>query len=87
LNYGVSLSQKRLPIPTEERIPAANEERRGIAGKSNGGLLVGAAMTQRPDLFEAVICGYPLLDMVRFQRFLVAPFWVPEYGTAENPDH
>ena len=43
-------------------------------------------MTQRPDLFEAVICSYPLLDMIRFQRFLVAPFWISEYGTAEDPD-
>ena len=57
-----------------------------IEGRSNGGLLMGAAMTQRPDLYRAIICGYPLLDMLRYQKFLVARFWVPEYGTAENAE-
>ena len=57
-----------------------------IDGTSNGGLLVGAAMTQRPDLFRAVVCGYPLLDMLRYQKFFEGPYWVPEYGTAENLD-
>ncbi|MFQ5680327.1 MAG: prolyl oligopeptidase family protein [Gemmatimonadota bacterium] len=60
-------------------------ERLAIAGGSNGGLLVGAAMTQRPDLFGAVVCSYPLLDMVRYHKFLVARFWVPEYGSSEDP--
>src|SRR5207245_3672692 len=46
----------------------------------------GAAMTQRPDLFHAVVCAYPLLDMLRYQKFLVARFWVPEYGSAEDPE-
>jgi prolyl oligopeptidase len=61
-------------------------ERLAISGTSNGGLLVGAALTQRPDLFQAVVCGYPLLDMVRYHRFLVARFWIPEYGSAEDPE-
>jgi prolyl oligopeptidase len=61
------------------------KERLAITGRSNGGLLVGAALTQRPDLFRAVVCGFPLLDMVRYDRFKVAKFWVPEYGTAQDP--
>lgn len=60
--------------------------RLAIIGGSNGGLLVGAALTQRPDLFGAVVCLFPLLDMLRYQNFLVARFWVPEYGSAENAD-
>jgi prolyl oligopeptidase len=62
------------------------KERLAIAGGSNGGLLVGAAMTQRPDLFGAVVCTYPLLDMVRYHKFMVASFWVPEYGSSEDPE-
>jgi prolyl oligopeptidase len=61
------------------------KEKLAIEGGSNGGLLVGAALTQRPDLFQAVICGAPLLDMVRYDKFKVAKFWVPEYGTADDP--
>jgi prolyl oligopeptidase len=60
------------------------KERLAIMGRSNGGLLVGAALTQRPDLFQAVICGFPLLDMVRYDQFKVAKYWVPEYGTAQD---
>jgi prolyl oligopeptidase len=63
-----------------------NPKKLAIAGGSNGGLLVGAALTQRPDLFQAVVCAVPLLDMVRYHQFLVARFWVPEYGSAENAE-
>ena len=45
-----------------------------------------AALTQRPDLFGAVICAYPLLDMVRYHQFLVAKWWVPEYGSSEDAE-
>ncbi len=58
----------------------------GIAGGSNGGLLVTAAATQRPDLMKAVICSYPLIDMIRYHKFLVGAFWVPEYGSADDPE-
>src|ERR1700675_191686 len=61
-------------------------EKLAISGGSNGGLLVGAALTQRPDLFQAVVCAVPLLDMLRYHQFLVARFWVPEYGSAEDPE-
>jgi prolyl oligopeptidase len=61
-----------------------NVSKLAITGGSNGGLLVGAAMTQRPDLFRAVVCVYPLLDMLRYQKFMKGPYWVPEYGSADN---
>jgi len=57
-----------------------------IQGGSNGGLLMGAMMTQRPDLFRAVICQVPLLDMLHYQDFQIAKLWIPEYGSAENPE-
>jgi|HubBroStandDraft_1064217.scaffolds.fasta_scaffold00029_74 prolyl oligopeptidase len=57
-----------------------------IWGGSNGGLLMGAMITQRPELFRAVVCEVPLLDMLRYQNFLIARRWIPEYGTAENPE-
>ncbi len=58
----------------------------GISGGSNGGLLVTAFLTQRPDLVKAVVCSYPLIDMIRYHRFMVAGFWVPEYGSSEDPE-
>ncbi|MDQ7053411.1 MAG: prolyl oligopeptidase family serine peptidase [candidate division KSB1 bacterium] len=63
-----------------------NPEKLAISGGSNGGLLVGAALTQRPDLFKAVACFYPLLDMIRYHKFLVARFWIPEYGSSDDPE-
>ena len=63
-----------------------SRERLAIAGGSNGGLLVGAALTQRPDLCRAVWCGVPLLDMVRFPQFLIARLWTDEYGDPEVAD-
>jgi len=61
-------------------------ERLAIEGGSNGGLLVGAVLTQRPDLYQAVVCEYPLEDMLRFQKFMDGPYWVPEYGSAEKDE-
>jgi len=57
-----------------------------IQGGSNGGLLMGAMMTQRPDLFRAVVCQVPLLDMLHYQDFQIAKLWIPEYGTSEDPE-
>ena len=55
-----------------------------ITGRSNGGLLMGAAITQHPELYGAVLCGYPLLDMLRYQKFEQGPQWTTEYGSSEN---
>ncbi len=61
-------------------------ERLAAAGGSNGGLLVGAALTQRPELFRAVVIQVPLLDMLRYHRFLIARLWIPEYGSPDDPE-
>ena len=62
-----------------------SRERLAIRGGSNGGLLVAAALTQRPELFRAAVCEVPLTDMLRYQNFLIARLWIPEYGSAEDP--
>ncbi len=61
-------------------------EHLAIYGGSNGGLLVGAAVTQRPQLFAAAVCAVPLLDMHRYDQFLRAKYWVPEYGDPGDPE-
>jgi len=61
-------------------------EKLAIAGGSNGGLLVGAVAIQRPELFKAVFCSSPLLDMLRYHQFLMARYWVSEYGSSEDPE-
>jgi prolyl oligopeptidase len=60
--------------------------RLAVWGGSNGGLLVGAAVTQRPDLFAAAVCSAPLLDMVRYERFKIGETWNVEYGSAAKPE-
>jgi prolyl oligopeptidase len=60
-------------------------ERLAAAGGSNGGLLMGAVLTQRPELFRAVLIQVPLLDMLRYHRFLIARLWIPEYGSPDDP--
>jgi len=62
-----------------------NTQRLAIQGGSNGGLLVGAVMLQRPDLFRAVVCQVPLLDMRRYHRLLAGASWMGEYGDPDDP--
>jgi prolyl oligopeptidase len=57
----------------------------GIQGRSNGGLLMGVMLTERPDLFGAVACGSPLLDMRRYNKLLAGASWMDEYGDPDNP--
>jgi len=61
-------------------------EKLAIYGGSNGGLLIGAMLTQRPDLYKAAVCAVPLLDMVRFHKFLIARYWIPEYGDPDKAE-
>lgn len=61
-------------------------ERLAVSGGSNGGLLMGAVLTQRPELFRAVVVQVPLLDMLRYHRFLIARLWIPEYGSPDDPE-
>jgi prolyl oligopeptidase len=61
-------------------------ERLAIRGASNGGLLLGAVITQRPELFAAALCGVPLLDMVRYHQFGSGKTWISEYGSADDPE-
>ena len=63
-----------------------NADRLAGWGGSNGGLLVGAALTRRPDLFGAIVCAVPLLDMLRFHEFLLGRTWTPEYGSPDDPE-
>ena len=60
--------------------------RLGAMGRSNGGLLMGAMFTQRPDLFNAVVCGVPLLDMLRYHKLLAGASWMAEYGNPDIPE-
>lgn len=63
-----------------------NTDKLAMEGGSNGGLLVGAVLTQRPDLFKTAICVVPLLDMIRYHKFLIARYWIPEYGDPDKKE-
>jgi prolyl oligopeptidase len=63
-----------------------NPSKLAVKGGSNGGLLIGATITQRPDLFKAAICAVPLLDMLRYHKFLIARYWIPEYGDPDKQE-
>lgn len=67
------------------RARIARRERLGVVGGSNGGLLVAAAITQRPELFRAALCLVPLADMLRYHRFRIGGLWTAEYGDPEDP--
>ena len=62
-----------------------SRDRLAVQGGSNGGLLVGAVLTQRPGLFGAAVCQVPVADMLRYPLFTVGRFWIPEYGSADDP--
>jgi prolyl oligopeptidase len=63
----------------------SSPRRLGIMGGSNGGLLMGAMLTQRPELFRAVVIQVPLLDMLRYHRLLAGASWMAEYGDPDSP--
>jgi prolyl oligopeptidase len=63
----------------------ARPRKSAVYGNSHGGLLVGAAMTRRPEVFDAVICSRPVLDMLRFHRFDVGNWWVSEFDSPDDP--
>jgi len=63
-----------------------NTKRIVALGGSNGGLLMGAIAVQRPDLYKAIVCEVPLLDMLKYHKFLIARYWIPEYGSSENEE-
>jgi prolyl oligopeptidase len=69
-----------------DRLRLTSPDKLVAMGASNGGLLVGAAITQRPDLFRVALCGVPLLDMVRYHLFGSGKTWIPEYGSADLAD-
>ena len=73
---------RRLP---HQRTGTLRLEHFAITGRSNGGLIMGAAMTQQPQTVFAVVCGYPLLDMLRYQKFEKGAYWTTEYGSSDNP--
>ena len=67
------------------RRKVADRGRLAVVGGSNGGLLVGALVVQRPEMFRAAVAQVPLMDMLRYHRFLIGKLWVPEYGVSEDP--
>ena len=69
-----------------QRTGRAARGRVAIEGGSNGGLLVGACLVQRPELFGAAVCRVPVADMLRYHLFTVGRFWIPEYGCADDVD-
>ena len=86
--------RERSKTPSNDCIAAAewliankytNPGRLTVFGRSNGGLLVGSVVTQRPDLFKAAFCGVALLDMLRFDLFPLGAIWKGEYGNPQNP--